>query len=427
MKKTSVILLGTLVLSACSSDNDSDQEKETQYNEINGTTYEFEEYGDGGWAHPNSYQLTVDDSFELRSDYEVETYDEQMFFWHKPSADDYTFELETTQEILEEQVPIMEMKPVNKNQYVFNQEYANDAEVLMGEISDEEKEEVEEKVKKIVNDGSGDYLEDMKESIVEEQQGETTTYTAEDEYDIKPFTYMIESESENGALHYNLIGEAEDDYIRASISVPGEEEEEQLETLLNSLHTLTYNEDEFKDDAVLEEPDRLSYEPEKNLQGSYPEGGYSFKIPEAATFRYSFPVYHTYRYTFDTLYKESIEKEHFSLHSSELVVRAAQEQNARNREDELRHRKLEDFVPFQHDYARSVTYLHDEDFDTGIFTTGVRVKFDGYEEYWFLKEADGQVYEVTFDLAFEAEEYDELLDSYLKVVRSFELIDAEGE
>ncbi|WP_377888903.1 hypothetical protein [Alkalihalobacillus sp. R86527] len=51
------------------------------------------------------------------------------------------------------------------------------------------------------------------------------------------------------------------------------------------------------------------------------------------------------------------------------------------------------------DYAQSITYLHEEEsFDTGVFTTAVRVDFDGYEEYWFLKEVDGHVYEVTLIL-----------------------------
>lgn len=43
----------------------------------------------------------------------------------------------------------------------------------------------------------------------------------------------------------------------------------------------------------------------------------------------------------------------------------------------------------------------------------------------FLKEVDDHVCEGFFDIAFEAAEYNELLDSYLNVVRSFELEEVE--
>ncbi|WP_100011720.1 hypothetical protein [Lentibacillus sediminis] len=59
-------------------------------------------------------------------------------------------------------------------------------------------------------------------------------------------------------------------------------------------------------------------------------------------------------------------------------------------------------------------------------TTAVRVEFGTYEEYYFLKEVDGHVYEIFFDIAFGAEEYDKLLDSYLDIVRSFEVSGVEN-
>ncbi|WP_142247889.1 hypothetical protein [Alkalihalobacterium alkalinitrilicum] len=66
-------------------------------------------------------------------------------------------------------------------------------------------------------------------------------------------------------------------------------------------------------------------------------------------------MFHTYRYTFGTLYEESIEKDHFTLRSSDLEIRVEKEENARNREEEMRNKDVDDFVPFQHDYARSIT------------------------------------------------------------------------
>ncbi|WP_158211522.1 hypothetical protein [Alkalihalobacterium alkalinitrilicum] len=75
---------------------------------------------------------------------------------------------------------------------------------------------------------------------------------------------------------------------------------------------------------------------------------------------------------------------------------------------------------------RSHNLHEDDNFNTGVFTTAVRVDFDGYEEYWFLREVDGHVYEVTFDIAYGAPEYYELLNSYLNVIRTFDVTDVEG-
>ncbi|MUV38940.1 hypothetical protein JNUCC1_02812 [Lentibacillus sp. JNUCC-1] len=407
MKKISFVFIGLLLLCACSTD-DPDR-----------TTYGFEqdqaEQKEFEWVLSNSYQITVDDSFEMVSRYERDTAPEEMFFWHEPSANEHAFQLDTTTEALEKEVPTMKINPINKYQYVYMQKY------YAFDLTEPEAKESMRDVKEEVNKKSDEFLEDIKEKTIERLENESTVYTNED-YDIEPFTYMIESESEQGVMHYNLVGEAEEEYVRASMSIPSSNDEDLFESMLASLRTLTYNKDEFQNDPVLDEPTKLSYEPADNLKGSYPEVGYSFEIPEAATFRYSYPVFHTYRYTFDTLYDESIEKEHFGLRSSELIIRVAKEENAKNRETEIRNRALDDFVAFQHDYARSVTYLHeDADFNTGVFTTAVRVTFDGYEEYWFLKEVDGHVYEVTFDITLEAPEYDDLLESYLNVIRTFEL------
>ncbi len=45
-------------------------------------------------------------------------------------------------------------------------------------------------------------------------------------------------------------------------------------------HSLRKKEEEFKDNAILDEPASLSYEPLENLKGDYPEVGYSFELPE---------------------------------------------------------------------------------------------------------------------------------------------------
>lgn len=429
MKKVRLVFLGLLFLCACSTGEKvetDNTDKASEKDETIGTTYGFEQDQDGHEENkwlllPNSYQVTVDDSFEMVSRYEKDTSAEKMFFWHEPSASEFPLKLETTPENLEEDVPTIEIRPINKHRYVYMQKYFS----LGEDLTETEAQEIMEAVKHDVEEKSEEHIEEMKERSIEMLEGESTVYTNE-EYDIEPFTYMIESESEQGVIHYELIGEVEEAYLRATLSIPGKKKEKLFESMLASLRTITYNEKDFKDNAVLDEPTIMSYEPAENLKGSYPEVGYSFEIPEAATFRYSFPMYHTYRYTFDTIYEESIEKEHFSLNSSELVVRVEKQENARNREEEMRNRDLDDFVAFENDYARSITYLHEKkDFDIGVFTTAVRVDFDGYEKYWFLREVDGHVYEVTFDIAFEAPEYDELLDSYLNVVRTFELTDVE--
>ncbi|QKY70590.1 hypothetical protein [Lentibacillus sp. CBA3610] len=413
MKMARLFLIGLLFLAACSADG------------IDGTTYGFEQdqHDKREWVLPNSYQITMDGSFEMVSKYESGTSAEHMYFWHEPSVSEYPFELETTQEDLEKHVPTLEVKPINK--YAYNLMYASDPDYFTDDFTDEEVQEIRDDIKQTGEEESGEQVEAIKDRLIERDETDPSVYTNE-EYDIEPFTYMIKSEGDQDVNRYQFVGEAEEDYLIAALSVPGTENEELVENMFASLQTITYNEDEFEDNPVLDEPTHLSYEPLENLKGSYPRAGYSFEIPEAATFRHSFPVYHPYRYTFGTLYEEDIEKEHFTLRSSELVIRVEKEENARNREKEMRNKSLDDFVAFQHDHARSITYLHDDDdFNTGVFTTAIRVEFDGYEEYWFLKEVDGHVYEITFDIAFEALEYDELLDSYLNVVRSFELTGVE--
>ncbi|WP_077622650.1 hypothetical protein [Sediminibacillus massiliensis] len=424
MKIARFFLLGILFLTACSTGEEGGTDKEAESGDSQGTTYGFEPdlgfHEENGWLLPLSYQVTVDESFERISRYVTGT-SEKMFFWHEPSASKYTFDLETTTDKLQEEVPTIEINPVKKDTYAYMEKY------FSLDLEEADGQEIKETVEQAVKENAEAYLEEMKDKALEASEGESKVYTNE-EYDIEPFTYMIESESAQGVLQYKLFGEAEEEYLRATLSIPDKKKEDLFDGMLASLRTITYNKEEFKENAVYDQPTRLSYEPAENLTGAYPEVGYSFENPEAATFRHSFPTFHTYRYTFGTLYEEEIEREHFGLRSSELVVRAAKAENARTREEEIRNRQLDDFVAFQYDYARSVEYLHeDENFDTGVFTTGVRVEFDGYEEYWFLREADGHVYEVTFDLAFDAPEYDELLDSYLNVVRSFEHTNIEEE
>ncbi|WP_017185013.1 hypothetical protein [Alkalibacillus haloalkaliphilus] len=402
-----ILVIVLLFLGACSTD------------ETNGTTYGFEQNQvrdeEYEWLQPNSYQITVDDSFELVSKNVMDTPENQMFFWHESSANQYTFTLKTTTEQLQKEVPTIDIQPINKYKYVYLQEYYDFG------LTEKEAQDALEAVKKEVEEDSAAYLEQMKEQSLERLSDVANVLTTED-YDIKPFTYMIKTESELGVIHYELLGEVGENYVRARLSIPSEQDETLFEKMLTSMKTITFNKDEFDANPILDQPTNLSYEPKENLKGDYPEVGYSFDLPEVATFRYSFPSLHTYRYTFDTKYEESVEKEHFGLRSSELVVKVEKQENARNREGEIRNRALDDFVAYQHDYARTIDYLHEnEDFNTGVFTTAVRVEFDGYEEYWFLKEVDGHVYEVFFDIAFEAHEYEELLESYLGVVRTFEL------
>ncbi|WP_416150699.1 hypothetical protein ACM26V_06955 [Salipaludibacillus sp. HK11] len=409
MKRIWVIVIGLFFLSACSTD------------ETRGTTYFFEEEEDeeNEWLLPNSYQVTLDETFEMISKYQRGRTPEQMYFWHEPSAKDYSFELDTVTEDVEEHVPTIEIKPINK--FVYTLTHAGEASYFTEDFTDEEVEEIMAGIEKTIEEDSEEQVEEIKERFVEIEGSDAIVYTTED-YDLEPFKYMVQSETEQGVIRYKFIGEVEDDYLRATLTIPRDKNDELFENMLASLQTITYNKNDFVDNPVVDNPTSLAYEHSENLKGGYPRVGYSFDIPETATFRHSFPVFHTYRYTFATIYEKTIEKEHFSLNSSDLVIRVEKKEHAPNREEEIRHRALGEFRAFQHDQARIINYLHeDEEFDTGVFTTAVRVEFDGYEEYWFLKESDGHVYEVSFDIAFEAPEYDEFLDSYLNVIRTFEL------
>ncbi|MFA9458331.1 hypothetical protein ACERJO_16400 [Halalkalibacter sp. AB-rgal2] len=412
MKKLIVIFIGLLFLGACSTD------------ELSGITYEFEKdqqqvQEEGGEFLANSYQITIDESFEMVPRYGKDTASENMYFWHKPSASEYPFELGTTRSDFEQYVPTLEINPINK--YMYSLLYADDPSYFAHDLTDEEVQEIIEDIKRTVEEESEAQIEEMKEEMIEMEESGTVVYTNK-ELDIEPFTYMLQSATEQGIIRYQFIGEVENEYLRATLSIPNEEKEELFESMLAFLQTITYNEDEFIDHPVLDKPLKLSYKPAENLQGSYPSIGYSFEVPDGVMYGSSFPGLYPYRYTFRTLYEESIEKEHFTLRSSELFIRVEKKEHVGYGEEEIRNRNLQDFVAFQYDYARSITYLHeDENVNTGVFTTAVKVDFDGYEEYWFVKEVDGHLYEVTFDIAIEALEYGDLLDSYLNVIRTFEL------
>lgn len=410
MKKIILGASGLLLLSACTNTGAATYGVENE---------EAENEEDALLAN-NAYQVTVDDSFEFVSNYVRDDQDHRMFFWQESVADEFEYNLETTPELLREEVPTIDIYPVNKYQYIYAEEY------LDVDTTEEEAEEAKEDVKQDVENNAATYLDDMKDEYIERLDEDVNVITNE-ENDLDPFTYMVKHETEAGFIRYELFGEGEaGDYLRAALTVPNGEDEALFETMLDSLQTITFDSEEFDENADMDEPARLAYEPADNLNGEYPKVGYSFDRPEAATYFHSYPSFHVYRYTFATMYEDSKDMEDVTPGRSDLVVRAEKQENAPNRAEELRNRAAEDFVTYPDDYARTIDYLHeDEDFDTGVFTTAVRVEFEDYEEYWFLKEVDGHVYEVTFNLAFEAEEYDELLEDYLKVVRSFELTDVE--
>ncbi|MDZ5781949.1 hypothetical protein [Marinococcus luteus] len=409
MKKMILGATGLLLLSAC-----------TNGDMTYGVENKEAENEEDALLANNAYQVTVDDSFEFVSNYERGDQVHRMFFWQESAADNFEYNLDTTNELLREEVPTIDIYPVNKYEYIYTEEY------LDFDITEEEAEENKEDVKQDVENNAAAYLDDMKDDYIERVDEDVDVITNE-ENDLDPFTYMVKHETEGSFTRYELFGEGDaGDYLRAALTVPDGEDEELFETMLDSLQTITFDPEEFDENADMDEPARLAYEPSENLKGDYPEVGYSFERPENAEFFHSYPVYHVYRYTFATMYENSGDMEDAAPGRSDLVVRAEKQENAPNREQELRNRAAEDFVTFPDDYARTVDYLHeDEGFDTGVFTTAVRVEFGEYEEYWFLKEVDGHVYEVTFNVAFEAENYDELLEDYLNVIRSFELTDVE--
>ncbi len=155
-------------------------------------------------------KITIDNSFELVSKYVRESSDEHMYFWHAPSASEYPFELDTTREILEEDVPTIEIRPVNIHQYIYMENY------FSFDLTETEAQEIMEEVKQEAEDKSEVYLEEMKEKSMEMLEVDPKVYTNE-EYDIDPFTYMIESESKQGVIHYELFGESEKDYIECCL------------------------------------------------------------------------------------------------------------------------------------------------------------------------------------------------------------------
>ncbi|WP_078427612.1 hypothetical protein [Alkalihalobacterium alkalinitrilicum] len=223
MKKIWLIFIGLLFLGACSTDGTS------------GKIYEFVQDGHGGpeWLLPNSYQITIDDSFELVSKYVIESSDSHMYFWHAHLASEYPFELDTTRDDLEENVPTIEISPVNKHQYIYMENY------MSFDLTETEAQEIMDEVKQEVENKSEVYLEEMKEKSMGNLEADPTVYTNE-EYDIDPFTYMIESELKQGVIHYELFGEAEKDYIRATLSLTSKVDKELFEKMLDSLRTITY-------------------------------------------------------------------------------------------------------------------------------------------------------------------------------------------
>ncbi|WP_077597101.1 hypothetical protein [Oceanobacillus kimchii] len=413
MKKIFIFIV-LLLLYACSS------------NETSGDiTYEFTgEKENKDEIVPSSYQVSIDESFEIVPNH----ISESIFFWHKNSVKEYEFALETTREDLEIDVPTIEISPINKHEYYLS--YAADPSFFMEDYTEKEAQKViEQKVK----EDSKKHIEDIKDRLLDadeaEPASEFTVYTTED-HDIAPYTYMIQKEEES-VIRYHLVGEAENDYLLATLSIPNKqrENEELLEKMITSTQTITYNQNEFKESAEMldEKPTHISYEPPQNLTENYPNMGFSYKLPEEVDSEIgSYPVYHKIRYSYITVYNETIENEQLTLPSSELSIRVDRLKNANNREGELRNKDIKDFVTFQHNSAQSVTHLHeDENFDTGVFTTGIKVEFDGYDEYWFLKETNGHVYQVVFDISPEVSEYEELLEGYLNLMRTFEIIEKE--
>lgn len=403
MKKFMITGAGLLLLTACAENNPD------------ATTYETEdgEAGDGelAWLMDNGYQVTVDDTFEMISRYTKSYANQDMLFWDKAAAEAIDYTPDTTPDILEESVPTISISPTNKYQYLYIQDH------YLLDMTEEEANEALEIVREEIEENSTVYLEEIKDFYIS-MLDEDVSVTTDEEQDIAPYSYMAEYESEAGVLHYVLIGELADDFVSVELTLP-HEDEDLLEIMLDSAKSMTYDKEQFEENPVQDNPTQLGYQPAENLKGDYPEAGYTFDIPEVATFRHSFGGYHPYRYTFATPYEEQIESEYTIPNVSDFVIRVEKEEIAWVRAEEILNNAFGDFVTYPDNHAREVDYLHeDETFDTGIFTTAVRVTFDGYEEYWFLEEIDGHVYDIQFDIALEAEEYEAILESYLQTVRS---------
>src|SRR5699024_5057195 len=146
--------------------------------------------------------------------------------------------------------------------------------------------ETEQKMREKIEENSEEYFQNLIEREIE-RAGPATEVISGEELDIAPYEVMLQNEDEAGVTRFHFIGETEEDYLVTTLSLPSLEDEELVDNMMTSIQSITYDEAEFKEQPVRDEPNRLSYEPAENLKGNYPEIGYSFERPEAAVFRHS--------------------------------------------------------------------------------------------------------------------------------------------
>lgn len=422
-KQTALFISAVFLFTACSSDEE---------NRDGITTYRFhddklghaladseEEEAIAAYTLPSPYEISIDDSFERVSRYTTGKPPEEMLFWHKASEEETAINIETSLDDLKTEVPTIELVPTNKVLIA----YLRNPDFFLEEQSDEEMEDMIEELIETVNNPPEGHLDDfIDEQLTWVEQDTTMTNVAED---YKLFTRMIEFEEE-AFEQYQFIGETDNVYLTATITIPNGQKDEFLPTIEDALNSITYNEDEFSDEPNYDLKDSLSYKP-GDYGDSYPDIGYSFVNPEETQFHYSFPSFYPYRFHFLYEYSNQDESDYLQQSVSELVIRLEHEENANNRETDMRAKQPEDYVPYDVDEVTNVEHLHDDpDADFGIFTTAIRVEFGwGYEEYWFLHETDGHVVEIEFDFFPDAPEADELLEHYMRVVRTVELDEIE--
>ncbi|MDQ0208738.1 hypothetical protein [Alkalicoccobacillus murimartini] len=414
-----------VVLGGCSSA--ASDEEEVEEPEVEEQEVEIQEESDNGTGivyqyepidHQNTslpFQVIVDQDFEVFSDHEHAT-ENNMEFLYGPDLENYRFELDSARGELNKEVATLSFLRFNaiENGLMSSTEFYD----LENERTEEEQEEIEQKIREEVEENENYGLEEFKEEYVEAATSEPVIITNEEE-DLGMFTFMVESIAEEGYHEFRLIGRSQDDYISADMTIPEGRKDELYDQMLESVQSVTNHQDQFKSEFTeITKPTTYTYEPPKNHDEYYPEIGYSFDAPITDDyFLFSnFGGFAGYRFTFYGTYETNVE-----MPTKELEIRAARVEDETFSEEQIQHQQPEEYMGHDNKFAYEVIDLiQDETVDTGIFTTAKKVLFEGYDVYWFITEVDGYTFSVNFNIAEDAP--NEILDTFLnEVIASFEL------
>ncbi|WP_096435613.1 hypothetical protein [Alteribacter populi] len=419
------VLLG---VTSCSVGEDSASETEQTvytYQEETNISYEGDE------IVPSSYQLSIPQSFTRVKNIEV-LMPEQMFFLREHEDIPFAYHGQNFRTIREDQASLV-MEPQKK--FFYHLFYHPDLDIFSEEPSEEEQDAMYKEARQAADSDSEEQVKKFKKESITGGPGvpllgedEWNSEEFESDKDIGPYEYIVKFENDGGFDVYELFGESEDDYLKATVTIPTatDEYERILEEMLDVLHTQTYELDE----DLVEEPtgqeerkQTFSYTPLEKSDVPIPETSFSFELENYGYDKRSVsPFLLNSYFQFSTL----IERDNGPGISdngkflSKLTIKAEAIEDAVQRESDIRELKPEDLIIAQDDPVFEVKELHeDETSDIGIFTTGRHVTFVDYEEYYFSTETEDTVFHIDFNLPKDFDDYDKLRRIYIEVMRSF--------